>query len=63
MSKGKYIILAVEYKAFPSLSHERVSLILNAPHPDKIALTNGANRSEFAHFQILRTFLVKFQKS
>ena len=49
--------------AFPFLSHERVSLLLNAQHLDKIALTNGANKSEFAHFQTLRTFLVKFQKS
>ena len=48
---------------FPFLSHKRVSLLLNAPHPDKIALTKGVNKSEFAHFQILRTFLVKFQKS
>ena len=27
------------------------------------ALTNGVNKSEFAHFKILTTFLVKFQKS
>ena len=44
------------------LPNQRVSLLLNAPHPDKIALTNGVNKSEFVHFQILRTFLVKFQK-
>ena len=49
------ITVAVECK--------RVSLLLNAPHADKIALTNGVNKSEFAHFQILTTFLVKFQKS
>ena len=29
---------------------------------EKIALTNSVNKSEFAHFQILGTFLVKFQK-
>ena len=52
-TRARANISAVEYKASPSLSHERVSLISNAPHPDKIALTNGANRSEIAHFQIL----------
>ena len=46
---------------FPFLSHKWVSLLLNALHPDKIALTNGVKKSEFVHFQILRTFLVKFQ--
>ena len=29
---------------------------LNVPHVDKIALTNGVDKSEFAHFKILRTF-------
>ena len=48
---------------FPFLSHEQVSVLLNAPHLDKIALTNGVNKSELAHFQILRTFLVRTQKS
>ena len=37
-------------------------LLLNAPYPDKIALTNGVNKSEFDHFHILKTFLVKFKK-
>ena len=44
------------------LSHERVSLLLNAPHPDEIALTNCVNKSEFAHFQILRTLFSKVPK-
>ena len=44
---------------FLFLSVERVSLRLNTPQPVK----NGVNKSEFAHFQILRTFLVKFQNS
>ena len=47
---------------FPFLSHKRVSLLLSSPHPGKIALTNGVNKSEFDHFQILRTFLVKLKK-
>ena len=38
---------------FPFLSHKRVSLLLNAPHLDKIALTNGVSKSEFDHFQNL----------
>lgn len=29
---------------------------------NKIALTNGADKSEFPYFQIVRTFKVKFQK-
>ena len=41
---------------FLFLSHERVPLLLNTPHTDKIALTNDAKKSEFAHFQIFRTF-------
>ena len=45
---------------FPFLSRNQV---LYTPHPDKIALKNGINKSEFAHFHILRTFLVKIQKS
>ena len=52
------ITIAVECKCIPI----SLKLLLNAPHPDKVALTNGVNKSEFAHFQILRTFLVKFQK-
>ena len=51
------------WNVFPFPSHKRVSLALNAPHPDKIALTNGVDKSEFAHFQTLRTFVVKFEKS
>ena len=53
----------VECKCIPISLHKRVSLLLNTPHTDKIALTNGVSMSEFAHFQILRTFLVKFQKT
>ena len=48
---------------FPFLPHERVSLLLNVPHPDKIVLTNGVNKCEFAHFQILRlTFFSEVPK-
>ena len=56
-------IIAVESNVFPFLSHKWVSLLLNAPHLDKIALTDGVNKSEFDHFQILRTFLAKFKQS
>ena len=49
--------------AFPFLSRERVSLLFFTQHPDKIALTNGANNSEFAHFQTLTTFFRKVQKN
>ena len=55
--------ITIAVNVFPFLSHKRISLLLNAPHPDKIALTNVVNRYEFAHFQILRTFLVNFQKA
>ena len=47
---------------FYFLPHKRVSLLLNAPHSDKIALTNGVNQSEFAHFKLLRTFFSKVPK-
>ena len=56
-------ITAVECKCAPFPAHKRASLLLNVPHPEKIALTNGVNKSEFAQFQILGIFLVKFQKS
>ena len=46
-----------------SFPHKRVSLLLNVLHSDKLALTNGVNKYEIAHFQVLRTFLVNFQKS
>ena len=36
---------------FPFLSHKGVSLLLNASHPGKLALTNDANKAEFANFQ------------
>ena len=62
-TQARIYVIAVESNVFPFLSHKWVSLLLNAPHPDKIALTNGVNKSEFDHFHILRTFLVKFKKS
>ena len=44
---------------FSYFSHERKGFFtFNAPHPDKIALTNGVNKSKFALFQILRIFKV-----
>ena len=47
-------VMAFEHKCI--LVSKRVSLLLNEPLPDKIALTSGANKSEFPHFQKLRTF-------
>ena len=35
---------------FPFFSHKAFFLLLKVPHPDKIALTNGVNKSEFANF-------------
>ena len=57
-------IKLLSVNVFSFLSHKQVSLLLNAPHRDKLAFKNGANKFEFVHFQILRTFfLVKFQIS
>ena len=55
-------IIAAESKLVPFPSHKRICLLWNAPYPDKIALTNGVNKSEFDHFQTLRISLVKFKK-
>ena len=51
------MIYTVKCKFISSfLLHKRVSsVLLNAPHPEKIALTNVAHKSKFPHFQILRT--------
>ena len=61
-----YIIIAVECKCIPISLTKKVFffffLLLNALHPNKIALTDGVEKSDFAYFQILKTFLVKFQK-
>ena len=50
--------LTVNANIFSFLSNKRVYLL----HPEKIALANGANKSDFTHFQKRRTFQVKFQK-
>ena len=47
---------------YSHFSHKRVSLLLNAPHPDNIALTNGVYKSEFGNFQTLRSFFSNVPK-
>ena len=61
MNKDVYNNSVLSVNLFSFLLPERASLLLNAPHPEKIALTSGAHKSEFHHFQYLE--LVKFQKS
>ena len=38
---------------FLLLLNKQVSLLLNAPHPHKITLKNGASKSNFPHFKYL----------